>query len=164
MKRLFQILMAIWFISILVFVPFHFCYGAGSVSIASSTITVQAQPTRKIITLSWACEAGAATIPNTTIGAETYGIKGWYFYSAETNPGATAPTTLYDITILDADGADLAGSLLMNRSATLTEGPIAMALGTTGHPPVVRGDLTFTLSNNAVNAALGTCILVFIAN
>ena len=137
---------------------------AGTVTITSSTIQVLAQPTRKVITLSWQCEAGAATIPNTTIGAETYGIKGWYFYSGETNPGVTAPTTLYDITILDADGADLAGGVLMNRSATVTEGPTAIGLGSTGHPPMVRGDLTFTLSNNSVNAALGTCILTFIAN
>ena len=135
----------------------------GTVTITSSTISVQAQPTRKVITLSWTCEAGAATIPNTTISATTYGIEGWYFYSGETNPGGTAPTTLYDITILDAEGIDLAGGLLMNRSSTATE-MVNIALGTLGQYPIVRGDLTFTLSNNAVNAALGTVTLIFIAN
>jgi len=136
----------------------------GTCVITSSTIYVLTQPTRKVITLSWVASVDAATVPSTTITAATYGIGGWYFLSAETNPGATQPTTLYDITILDADGADLAGGLLMNRSATVTEGPIAIGLGATGHPPVIRGDLTFTLSNNSVNSALGTVILIFVPN
>lgn len=136
----------------------------GTCTISSQVITVQNQQSRKILTLSWVASVDAATVPATTITATTYGIEGWYLYSGETNPGATQPTPNYDITITDADGADLAGGMLMDRSATATQGPVAMALGTTGHYPVVRGNLTFTLSNNAVNSALGTCILTFISN
>ena len=156
MKKLFLALL-------LIFILASSALAAGTVTITSTTISVQAQPTRKVITLSWQCEAGAATIPNTTITAATYGIGGWYFYSAETNPGATAPTDNYDITILDADGADIAGGMLMNRDSTASE-YVSIGVGATGQYPVVRGDLTFTLSNNAVNAALGTLILVFISN
>ncbi len=105
----------------------------------------------------------AATVPSTTITAATYGIEGWYFYSAETNPGAGPPTDNYDIVINDADSIDLAGGLLMNRDTSTTE-MVNVALGVLGQYPIIRGDLSFVLSNNLVNSAAGTCILTFIAN
>ena len=38
-----------------------------------------------------------------------------------TNPGATAPTDDYDITLIDADGLDLAQSSLLNRDTANSE-------------------------------------------
>ena len=149
---------------VLILVESVFAITPGTCTITSSTITVQGQQTRKVLTLSWVASVDAATVPSTTINATTYSIEGWYFFSAETNPGAVAPTDNYDIVINDVDGADLAGGLLLNRDTSVTEGPIAIALGNTGHPPVVRGNLTFVLSNNLVNSATGTCILIFLAN
>lgn len=163
MKKFIQILMAFCLISIFIFVPFHFCYGAGTVTITKSDLFVQNVVARKVLTISWVADSADATVPNTTITSITYGIGGWYIYSAETNPGAVAPTDNYDITILDADGVDLAGGMLMNRDTANTE-MVGIALGTIGHYPIVRGNLTFTLSNNLVNSATGTCILTFIAN
>ena len=148
---------------ILILAESIFAATPGTVTITSSTITVQGQASRKTVTLSWVASVDAATVPSTTITAATYGIGGWYFYSAETNPGATAPTDNYDIVINDADSIDLAGGLLANRDTSTTE-MVNVALGTLGQYPIIRGDLTFVLSNNAVNSALGTCILTFIAN
>ncbi len=135
----------------------------GTCVITSSTIYVLTQPTRKVITLSWVASVDAATVPTTTITAATYGIGGWYFYSAETNPGAGPPTDNYDIVINDADSIDLAGGLLMNRDTATTE-MVNIALGILGQYPIIRGDLTFVLTNNLVNSATGSCILTFIAN
>ena len=140
-----------------------FAATAGTCTITQSTIYVLTQPTRKVITLSWVASVDAATVPSTTITAATYGIGGWYFYSAETNPNAGPPTDNYDIVINDADSIDLAGGLLMNRDTSNTE-MVNIALGILGQYPIIRGDLTFVLTNNLVNSASGSCIVTFIAN
>ena len=134
---------------------------AGTVTVVREEIAILEMIARKIITLSWVADASAATVPSTTINAITYGITGWYLYSAETNPGATAPTANYDIVINDADGLDIAWGLLANRHTSNTE--IAFLADSSHGYPVVRGNLTFTLTNNLVNSATGTCILTFIA-
>jgi len=144
---------------ILIMAESVFAATPGTCTITQSTIYVLTQPTRKVITLSWVASVDAATVPSTTITAATYGIGGWYLYSAETNPGTT-PTDNYDITITDADGVDIAGGLLLDRDTSTTE---LVNLGATlfGRS-IVRGNLTFALSGNSVNSATGTCILIFV--
>jgi len=155
MKRLFLALF-------LVLILQTSAWAAGTVLINASSMQILGQQSRRIITLSWTADASAATVPNKVIDASTYDILGWYFFSAETNPGDTAPTDNYDIVINDADGADIAGGLLMNRDTGNTE---MVNIGTSIHGyPIVRGNLTFVLSNNAVNSATGTCILTFLSN
>ena len=137
-------------------------WAAGDVLINASSMQILGQQSRRIITLSWTADASNATVPNKVIDVTTYDVLGWYLYSAETNPGTVAPTSNYDIVINDGDGADIAGGLLMNRHTSNTE---MVNIGTSIHGyPIVRGNLTFTLSNNAVNSATGTCILSFLAN
>lgn len=132
----------------------------GTVVITPVNIRVGNEITKKTITLAWTADAGA--VPNTVINAATYGLAGWYLYSAETNPGATAPTADYDIVLNDADGVDVSGGLLMNRSDTVTQ---LVLIGNATHGfPVVRSNLTMVLTNNAVGAATGTLILTFVAN
>ena len=146
---------------LMLFLLYSSAFAVGAVTFTIDQIEPANQPRRVIITLSWTADAIAATVPSTTIQGAL--IKGFYLYSAETNPGnAVAPTDNYDIVINDADGLDIAGSLLLNRDTANTE---IINIGTSGHGyPIVRGDLTFVLSNNAVNSATGTCILVFVAN
>ena len=76
-----------------------------------------------------------------------------------TDPGATAPTTLYDAVINDVDGFDVGGGLLANRSATVTEsvGPVANA---TGSSFFVDGTLELVISN-AGNAKVGMVRLYY---
>ena len=58
-----------------------------------------------------------------------------------TNPGSTAPTAAYDITLLDADGVDVAGGTLADRSATLSESVVP------AQPIYVDSELTLTITN-----------------
>jgi hypothetical protein len=137
-------------------------FAVGTVTITASTASVLNQKSRKIITLTWTADSSDHTVPSTTINAVTYEIEGWYLYSGETNPGGTAPTDNYDIVINDADTVDIAGGMLMNRDTSNSE-IAAIGLGS-GQYPMVRGNLTFVLTNNLVNSATGTCILTFIAD
>ena len=73
----------------------------------------------------------------------------------KTNPGATAPTTLYDITLVDADGLDLLQTLGMNRHTTNSEIANLVFSGTSLNPVAdVSDTLTLTIINNDVNSAL----------
>ena len=71
-----------------------------------------------------------------------------------TIPHATAPTTLYDITIKDADGVDVLNGLGADRSATVTEQKsMSDGLG------VIKSSLLTLAVANAGDEKLGTVIL-----
>lgn len=72
-----------------------------------------------------------------------------------TNPGATAPTDNYDITLVDDEGIDRLQGVGANRDTANSEEAAIVYSGTEIHPPVVDGDvLTLTTANNAVNSAI----------
>lgn len=73
-------------------------------------------------------------------------IDGWII-TVETNPGSTAPTALWDLTLVDTDGADVMAGTLANRSATATERVISPQ-------PYVRGPVTITATNSSVNSSV----------
>lgn len=73
-------------------------------------------------------------------------IDGWII-RVETNPGSTAPTALWDLTLVDVDGLDVMGGVLANRSASATEHVLAPQ-------PYVRGPVTITPTGNSVNSAV----------
>ncbi len=68
-------------------------------------------------------------------------IKGKVLLHFQTNPGATAPTTLYDLTMLDADGIDVLGGAGGDRSATVSEGTVPLI------NQIMDTALTFTIAN-----------------
>jgi hypothetical protein len=90
-------------------------------------------------------------------------LRGWHCYRARTDPGTTAPTANYDITITES-GGDVFGGNLVNRSATATEfsapyidGPTAKAVGA-----VTMADTwSLVITNNAVNSAAIEITLYF---
>lgn len=128
---------------------------------ATEKITVDGRPTRVVITASWTA-GSLATAPTFTIDPDTYGIRGWYLYSVETDPGTTAPTDNYDLVINDSNGIDVCWGLLANRSTSATQ---QVNCATSGHSyPVVRSTLTPVLTNNSVNSATGVIIFTFVAN
>jgi len=135
-------------------------WAAGTASVtATQRIRVLGEQPRFAITISWTDDNGGTTL---AINPATYGITGWYLYSAETNPGAGPPTDNYDIKLVDADGVDLAGGTLMNRDTTDTE---LVNVGTSSHGfPIIRGTFTFTIVAATAGASSGTCILTFVAN
>ncbi len=78
-----------------------------------------------------------------------------------TNPGATAPTNLYDVVLNDGDSVDVlygAGANLL--TATTEDNPIQVIADVTAkghlmHPPIsVEDVLTWTITNNSVNSAI----------
>lgn len=78
-----------------------------------------------------------------------------------TNPGATAPTDNYDITLVDADGVDRLQGVGGNRSTTNSQEVAIVYSGTTIHPACAWEKLTLTLANNAVNSAVTVITLVY---
>lgn len=79
-----------------------------------------------------------------------------------TNPGSTAPTDNYDITLVDGEGIDRLQGVGANRDTTNTESAIPVYSGSTIHPVVSRADvLTLTFANNSQNAAVGRVILYY---
>jgi len=110
-------------------------FAAGTASVtATQKITVLGQQPRYVMTISWTDDNAGTTL---AINPATYGITGWYLYSAETNPGAGPPTANYDITLVDVDGVDIAGGTLLNRHTTTTNSSMLglplMVSGYTGY-------------------------------
>ena len=88
------------------------------------------------------------TCRSATGGAATLSIpnfNGWWIKTV-TDPGATAPTDNYDITMIDELGADAAEGLLIDRDTANTE---TKYMNVTGGvvPLLVNGTHTFTVAN-----------------
>lgn len=134
-------------------------WGAGSVTVTTENILGQSI---RLIKFSWTADAAAASVPATTLTtAESQFVQGYYLCGAETDPGSPAPTASYDITITDSGGNDLMGGVLADRSASATEYAVP-ALNTSVYGcRFVVTPLTFTLTNNLVTSAAGTCTLFF---
>lgn len=81
-------------------------------------------------------------------------ITGWVM-QAEVDPGSTAPTALYDITITNSGGADIFGTELNELSATEYEFFVPYVNGT-NREVWVNSILTFNATGNSVNSATGT--------
>jgi len=96
---------------------------------------------------------------NFTATDSAYPIEG-YLLLVETDPSATAPTTLYDITLKDANGVDVMGGALSDRSATATEMTMPKLNGNYTMIPV-PGVLTMDVTN-AGNSKTGTIRIYFV--
>ena len=114
-----------------------------------------------VLVIDWTADSVDATVPSTATGtAYTDQIKGAKVLMALTDPGATAPTDLYDITITDAYGVDVFGGELGNRSTSSSEQALPK-IGSGYGPRPVEGALTFNLTNNSVNSATGQVRVFF---
>ena len=79
----------------------------------------------------------------------------------ETNPGGTAPTDQYDITLEDAEGLDILQGVGANRATATTE-MAAIVFGTYFHPVIDASDtLTLKIANQSVNSALTKIIIYY---
>ena len=69
----------------------------------------------------------------------------WYLYGVMTDPGSTAPTALWDLTVTDAGQGtnDIMGSACLNRSATVTEWAVPAA----GFPIPLCGQVAIAVAN-----------------
>ena len=143
-------------------------FAAGSVTATLTKVDVPFMGSRgvKKLVISWIADAAAATVPDTSLTAAVSGgidsIKGWSCVLAVTDPGATAPTDDYDITIEDEYGVDIFGTALNNRDTANSEQALPLIATSTYGPRLITGNLTFKLANNSVNSALGQCVLYFV--
>jgi len=113
------------------------------------------------VTFSWiANAAGAATIPATSSSTEwpVTGRNVGCIAFVDTNPGSTAPTDNYDITLTNADGLDIMGGSLANRDTADTE-RAAPLIGTFAGCVAETSAFTLNITNNSVNSADGTVIV-----
>lgn len=102
-----------------------------------------------IIIIAATGDASNGTFPDTALPA-----FGGYLLALITNPGATAPTNNYDITLIDADGLDRLQDVGGNRSSTNSQEAAIVRSGTAIHPPVIDGEtLTLNIDNNSVASA-----------
>lgn len=101
-------------------------------------------------TYSWTADAANGSVP-ATAGPEIEGLV----FMAVTDPGSTAPTALYDITLTDSDGCDVFGGELSDRSATAIE-QATPKVGNSYQERYVKGAMTLNITNNSVNSATGT--------
>ena len=69
-----------------------------------------------------------------------------------TNPGSTAPTDNYDITLVDPDAVDLLAAEGINRATSTSEQVFPT------NTPFPYGDVTFTVAN-AGDTKDGVCVL-----
>ena len=93
--------------------------------------TAEYLPVKKI-KWAWTTDsANAAIVDSTTAGEvnKTPGKYGGIIYRLVTNPGATAPTDNYDVTILDDDGYDVLMGAGADRDTANTEQVLASSLG-----------------------------------
>ena len=99
-----------------------------------------------------------------TATALTTGKLDGYLIAIETNPGATAPTDNYDITLPDSDGIDVLQGLGANRDTANSEYATILIAGTNSdfHPPLCQDEAyTLTVANNSVNSAILKIVLFY---
>lgn len=97
-------------------------------------------------------DASDGSFPTKTLRALGIHIDG-YLIGISTNPGSTAPTDNYDITLLDEDGEDRLAGAGANRDTSTTE---YAAVGRACSPD---DTLTLTITGNSVNSATIEIIL-----
>ena len=123
------------------------CFGAGSCVQTGSTERIQVTGglERRYVTLT--C-TGDGTITAYSFDPAVFGVRGWYLYNVTTDPGASAPTAAYDITLVAA-GEDVAGGKLADRSATATE-TVLIAPSTQGYH-MTDAAFAITFANQTAN-------------
>jgi len=117
-------------------------------AVESVVNSIASYPNRGLIVMEWdvTTAAGGTIVNDTTSAAITNAIRGYYVVLVVTNPGATAPTDDYDLTILDAQGVDIMGGKLADRDETNTE-QVVPEINSTAVPRVVDGALTLTCAS-----------------
>lgn len=127
-------------------------------------LSYTANPTKMVLTFLWTGDASNGTVPSTdTSTVITAEISGMNITTIETIPGsgAAAPTNGYDITLINANGIDMAGGKLASRSSTLPEQIICRVNATDEIyiTPPVTGVLTLVVTGNSVASATGVVVV-----
>lgn len=103
------------------------------------------------LTFAWQADSNGAL----TATASNRSIDG-YIIQIVTNPGDTAPTDNYNITLNNSDGADVCGTVLANRDTANSEIALPKPDGTNFADAWISGILTLAVTGNSVDSATGT--------
>lgn len=134
-------------------------FAAGSCVFTSvETYGVPQKSQTKMITLT--C-TGDGSITAFSFVPATYGVKGWWLYSVTTDPGTSAPTDQYDITLV-VNSEDVANGRLLNRSTSSTE-TIVVGDATKGFW-MASETMAITFANNTANPSTIVLKLKFCEN
>jgi P pilus assembly chaperone PapD len=134
-------------------------FAAGSCVVSSTEkVVIDSKTQRVYVTLT--C-TGDGTIAAYSFNPVTFGVRGWYLYNVTTNPGASAPTDNYDITLV-SDSEDIAGGLLADRSTSATQ-TVAIAPTTLGYH-MSDGIIAITFANETANPSTIVMTLRFSSN
>ncbi len=113
----------------------------------------------RVVKVVWSGDSSGGAVTSATIT----GVHG-YLMKVVTDPGSTAPTDNYDITLKDtADGVtDCMNAAGVDRDTANTE--VAYPLGASGTVPAwcQPDTYTFAIAGNSVNSANGTVWMYFI--
>lgn len=119
---------------------------------AAGTVTVTETTHRTVKEIKYAWTSGSAGDAGTASGATTNYYTGKLIWFV-TDPGATAPTDNYDITITDANSIDVLAGAGADRDTANTEYVAEASLGA-----VVESKLTINITN-AGTSKVGTAYL-----
>lgn len=138
------------------------CFAAGTVVAGTpSWFVIGGQRQRLVLPITCTADALNATYPTLAIDPATYGIKGWYLWLVETDPGTTGPTNgAWDLDITNAHGFLESQNLIDDRSSTATQQVRGVTLGY----PQILNTWTLSLADNAVNSAVVVVYFTFTAN
>lgn len=154
---LFLFIVAMLFFTV---VTLSWCTHAGATTTVAELEICEGDECQRV--LSWTTTTGAATVPTYTIGGTgPYGNINGVIANVTTDPGATAPTDNYTVTLLDPTfgSEDILGaacSANCDTANTETRQPLI------GGNPTWRlhiGVLQLSVSGNLINNALGKVII-----
>ena len=125
---------------------------------SSQTLTAHdVQGRTKRLHFSWVADDADGTVPILVLPT----ISG-RLLALITNPGATAPTDNYDITLVDDEGLDRLQGVGADRDTANSEQAAIIYSGTSVSPPVSYADaLTLTVAGNSVNSAVGEIFIYY---
>jgi hypothetical protein len=119
-------------------------------AVGTATRTEITRTSAKKIVWAWTSGTGAE---GGTVSSQTTATYDGKIIGLTTDPGATAPTDNYDLTILDAQGHDVLLGAGIDRDTANTENVVETSLGA-----VAGSRLTLTIAN-AGDAKIGVVIL-----
>ena len=110
--------------------------------------------------IAWiAASNGSLTAEDTNLEI-TGKLKGWSCFLGITDPGSTAPTDNYNVSVKDAYGVDIFGGELDNRDTANSEQAVPLMDVVYG-ARLVNTALTFDVTGNSVDSATGDVYLYF---
>jgi hypothetical protein len=154
MKKIFVAMM-------MLFIWTSYAFGAGSCVFTSKQAFYGESGNIDKVIVRLTC-TGDGSITAYSFDAKTFDVLGFYLYSVTTDPGTSAPTDNYDITLV-VSGEDVSGGLLADRSTSATQTKI-ICPENIGYHIMDNNDVAITFANNTANPSTIVMDLEFVKN